>query len=82
MAETGASLVGLDVSHAQGATARPTAERLLGAFSYITLRLIAEPDRGLVHVTPLSELQVRILALLDLSPSLYRELGAHFSKPP
>lgn len=82
LAKAGTDLVGLDVAHPRAATARPTAERLLKAFSYITLTSIVEADRRLVHVTPLSEVQERILALLDLSPKLYLELGAHFSKPP
>ena len=82
LADSGEALVGLDVAHAKRAIARPTAERLLKAFSDITLTLIEESDRRLVHVTVLSELQERILALLDLSPKLYLEVGTHFSQPP
>jgi len=33
------------------------------------------------HITPLSELQQKILALLDLPRSIYEDLAAHSSLP-
>jgi len=68
-------LVGLHKENAKKATATPTTERLLQAFSHITLTLIGFPDRLMRHVTPLTALQVRILELLDLSPDIYRSLA-------
>jgi transposase len=70
-----AHLVGLHMENPKKATATPTTERLLQAFSHITLTVIRLPDRLLRHVTPLTPLQVRILELLGLSPDIYRSLA-------
>jgi transposase len=70
-----AELVGLHPENPKKATATPTTERLLQAFSNITLTLIQFPDRVARHVTPLTSLQVRILELLGLSPDIYRSLA-------
>jgi len=70
-----ATLVGLHKENPKKATAIPTAERLLQAFSNITLTVVQLPDRVMRHVTPLTPLQVRILELLGLSPDIYRSLA-------
>ena len=70
-----ADLVGLHKENPKKATATPTTERLLRAFSNITLTIVQLPDRVLRHVTPLTPLQVRILELLGLSPDIYRALA-------
>jgi transposase len=70
-----AELVGLHKENPKKATATPTTERLLQAFSNITLTILQLPDRIVRHVTPLTPLQVRILELLDLSPNIYRSLA-------
>jgi len=70
-----AHLVGLYKENPNKATATPSTERLLQAFSNITLTVIRLPDRLLRHVTPLTPLQVRILELLGLSPDIYRSLA-------
>lgn len=69
------TLVGLHQENPKKATATPTTERLLQAFSNITLTIIHLPDRVLHHVTPLTTLQVQILELLGLSPDIYRSLA-------
>jgi transposase len=63
-------------------TTRPTAERLLEAFKGITLTVIHLGDRIHRHVTPLSDLQQRILALLGLSTGIYTELAIISAQPP
>jgi transposase len=68
-------LVGLHKENPKKAAASPTTERLLQAFSNITLTLVQLPDRVVRHVTPLTPLQVRILELLGLSPDIYRSLA-------
>jgi transposase len=68
-------LVGLHKENPKKATATPTTERLLQAFSNITLTIVQLPDRVVRHVTPLTPLQVRILELLGLSPAIYRSLA-------
>ena len=70
-----AELVGLHLENPKKATAMPTTERLLLAFSKMTLTVIHFPDHVVRHVTPLTPLQVRILELLGLSPDIYRVLA-------
>jgi len=70
-----AQLVGLHKENPKKATDAPTTERLLQAFSNITLTIIHFPDRVVRHVTPLTPLQIRILQLLDLSPDSYYALA-------
>ena len=82
LAQEGTELAGLYAGNPKRTTARPTAERILEAFQDITLTLIQEPYRSLRHLTPLSELQQRILTLLDFSPDIYTRLCANSSKPP
>ena len=78
----GSALAGLYKGQPQAATPRPTAERVLEQFAGITLTLIEQAGQRLYHVTPLSELQRRILALLDFPPTIYTTLVADSSEPP
>ena len=80
--EEGTQLAGLYAGNPKRTTARPTAERLLEAFQEITLTVIQEPQRIRRHLTPLSDLQQRILALLDFSPLIYTRLCVNSAKPP
>lgn len=75
-------LIGLYATNPKRATRRPTVERLLEAFQEITLTIIQESHQTLRHLTPLSELQQRILALLGFSPDIYARLCTHSAKPP
>ncbi len=68
-------LVGLHKENPKKPTDTPTTERLLQAFSNITLTIIRLPDRVMRHITPLTPLQERILMLLGLSPDIYRSLA-------
>jgi transposase len=61
------------------ATARPTTELLLRAFKAITLIVMTQGDLRIVHVTPLSDRQHRILRLLDLPADLFEDLGHRIS---
>ncbi len=82
LAAEGGKLRGLYAGNPQRETARPTAERLLGAFQEITLTVIQEPHQTHRHLTPLSEVQQRILALLGFSTDIYTRLCADSTKPP
>jgi transposase len=75
LAAAGGSLVGLHRENPKKASASPTTERLLQAFSAVTLTLVHLPDRVVRHVTPLTPLQIQILELLNLSPDIYRSLA-------
>jgi transposase len=70
-----AELIGLHKENPKKATATPTTERLLQAFSNTTLLVVHLPDRVVRQVTPLTSLQVRVLELLGLSPDIYRSLA-------
>jgi transposase len=76
------ALAGLYAGNPKRTTARPTAERLLESFQEITLTIIQESHQIRRHLTPLSELQVRILALLDFPLNIYTRLCANSFKPP
>lgn len=82
LAAEGAKLVGLYAGNPKRATVRPTAERLLEAFQEITLTVIQEPHQTRRHLTPLSALQRRILALLGFSVDIYTRLCPDSDKPP
>lgn len=71
----GETLKGLYAGNPKRETARPTTERLLKAFRGITLSIVRLPDRTIRPITPLSELQRRILELLGLPVSIYEDLA-------
>src|SRR5712692_1400231 len=78
----GTKLNGLYAGNAKRETARPTAERLLEAFSEMTLTIIKEPQQTLGHLSALSPLQQRILDLLGFSSTLYTRLCTVSAEPP
>lgn len=82
LAAEGGRLAGLYAGNPKRATARPTAELLLEAFKEITLTIIQEGERTHRHLTPLTQVQQRILELLDFPSTIYTTLCANSSKPP
>ena len=82
LAAAGESLSGLYAGQPQARTSRPSAERLLGSFQDLTLTKIEQAGQSQYHVTSLSALQQRILALLDFSPNIYTDLAVVFAQPP
>lgn len=68
-------LGGLYAGNPKRRTMHPTTERLLKAFRGITLTLVQLPDQTIRHITPLSDLQRRILVLLGLSAASYETLA-------
>lgn len=76
LAERGEKLRGLNPASRTQSTAQPTTERVLDAFSSITLTSI-ELDAGCYHhVTPLNATQRHVLALLKLPDDLYERLAS------
>jgi transposase len=67
-------LAGLFAGNPKRRTSQPTTERLLEAFSEVTLTIVRAPGKALRHVTPLSPLQQQILTLLGFSSALYLQL--------
>ena len=74
-------LKGLYSGQPQKRTARPTSESLLKAFEGISL--VSQTVAGEIRsfITPLNELQKRILHLLNLSTHLYEGLASDFHEP-
>jgi transposase len=82
LAQEGASLAGLYAGNPKRATTHPTTERLLEAFQEITLTIVVEPHQTRRHMTALSALQQRVLALLEFTPTIYTKLCGDSSEPP
>jgi len=72
---SGETLSGLYPGNPKRKTAKPTTERLLKVFQGITLTVVKSQSQTFRHITPLSQLQKRILALLGLSISIYENLA-------
>lgn len=68
-------LVGLFTGNPKRRTSQPTTERLLEAFSEITLTIVRTQGNALRHMTPLSPLQQQILLLVGFSPAIYLRLA-------
>jgi transposase len=82
LAQDSESVAGLYAGNPKRASVQPTTERLLQAFRGITLSIIVEPDQQRRHLTALSPLQQRILALLEFPPTIYTKLCADSCQPP
>ena len=76
LAEHGEELAGLNPASRTQSTARPTTERVLDAFTHITLTTIEAAEGFYHHVTPLNATQRHILALLKLPEDLYERLAS------
>jgi transposase len=82
LAEQKETLAGLYAGNPKRSTSRPTAEALLESFKNITLSVVTLDQQTLRHLNPLSELQKRILELLDFSTDIYDRLTVISSQPP
>ena len=80
--QTGEKLSGLYAGNPKRATERPTTEALLRAFEGIFLSFVRVDGRSYRHITPLSELQRKILDLLDIPASIYSSLAVNSVNPP
>jgi transposase len=81
LADQHESVAGLYAGNPKRSTRRPTAEALLQAFRVIHLSVVTPGQQTHRHMTPLSEVQQRILVLLGVSPALYDRLAAESLKP-
>ena len=82
LADTGEKLKGLYAGNPTRATARPTTELMLRAFQYVSLSRVTVDQQTHVHLSPLSELQKKILHLLELPLEIYTRLIAVSFIPP
>ncbi len=81
LAETNDTLSGLYAGNPKRTTERPTAEAMLQVFKGIHLSVVSIGEQVLFHVTPLSEVQLQILSLVDFSSDIYTRLVNEFPKP-
>lgn len=81
LAETKDTLAGLFAGNPKRATERPTTEAMLQVFKGIHLSVVSIGEHVLFHVTPLSEVQQKILSLLDFSSDIFTRLAVEFPKP-
>jgi len=70
-----ASITGLYEGNPRRSTTRPTTERLLRAFQPITLTSVALSGQHILHLSPLTPVQLQILTLLGLPKSIYIDLA-------
>jgi transposase len=82
LAQNQEQLAGLYAGNPKRTTATPRAETLLEAFKNIYLNTVTIGEQIFLHITPLSDLQRKILSLLGLSPDIYSQLAADSPKPP
>lgn len=82
LAKKGEKLSGLYAGNPKRATDRPTTEAMLRAFKDVFLNLVGIGEQKYRHITPLSELQKKILELLNIPSSIYSELGTNSANPP
>jgi len=61
---------------------RPSAELLLKAFTGISLAVVEVAGQVAAHLTPLSDLQQKLLDHWGLPSDLYQHLTLHFPEPP
>jgi transposase len=80
--QEGARLQGVYAGQAGRKTARPSAELLLATMKTISVSVVEV--NGQVHalLSPLSEVQKRLLALWDMPPDLYEKVASGFPKLP
>lgn len=70
----GSGLVGLHPENPKKETRTPTAERILEQFCEITLTSLKMEEQEILHITPLTPTQCRILEHLGLPPDIYSRL--------
>jgi transposase len=80
LAQENAQLAGIYPGNPQRSTATPTTERMLAAFDNINLLVLPVADQVHYQVTPLTDVQMRILKLWGLPATLYTRLSAQLPR--
>jgi transposase len=73
--QAGEPLKGLSPVYPHVKTQSPSAAMILAAFASLTLTFVQQADQYFVHVSPLTHMQRRLLALLHLPADLYQRLA-------
>ena len=71
----GETLKGISPVYPHVKTKSPSAAMILGAFASITLTFVQQAAQSFVHVSPLTPMQRRLLALLHLPADLYQRIA-------
>jgi transposase len=77
LAEQRQDLAGLYAGNPKRTTRRPTSEALLKAFKGLHVTALTQLAQTVFHVTPLSALQERIIALLGFPSDVYAKLALY-----
>ena len=80
--ESGEKLNGLYAGNPTRATNRPMTELMLRAFKDVFLSPVTVGTQAHAHLSPLSDLQQKILHLLELPREIYTRLASDSFKPP
>lgn len=78
----GAKLQGVYAGQSGRKTDRPSAELLLGAMKTVSVSVVEVNGQCHALLSPLTEVQIRLLELWDLPPDLYETLVRRFPIPP
>ena len=78
----GSQLRGVYAGQSGRKTARPSAELLLEAMKTISVSVVEVNGRTHALLSPLTEVQKRLLELWGLPPNLYEKVTRGFPKPP
>jgi transposase len=80
--QEGSSLQGVYAGQPGRRTARPSAELLLGAMKTISVSVVEVNGQTYAMLSPLTEVQRRLLELWDMPPDLYENVARGFRKAP
>jgi transposase len=80
--QEGSKLQGIYAGQPGRRTARPSAELLLGAMKTISVSVVEVNGRTYALLSPLTEVQKRLLGLWALPPDLYENVARGFRKAP
>jgi transposase len=80
--QEGAKLQGIYAGQPGRQTGRPSAELLLGVLKTISISVVEVNGRIHALLSPLTEVQQRLLELWDLPPDLYDDVVRGFPEPP
>ena len=80
--QEGSKVQGIYAGQSGRKTARPSAELLLEAMKTISVSVVEVNGQTHALLSPLTEVQKRLLELWDLPPDLYENVAHGFPKPP
>jgi transposase len=80
--QEGTTLQGVYAGQPSRKTVRPSAELLLGGLKTISVSVILVNGRIHALLSPLTDIQKRLLQLWNLPPDLYEKVARGFPKPP